>query len=276
MKFLSTLFLMCLAGLSLAQRLDLKWTSDSTLRIPESVLYDEGRNLLYISNIDGAPDGKDGKGFISQMTTDGKIKNLEWVSGLDSPKGMGLYKNNLYVTDLTDLVIIDVPSGKITKRIPVEGAVFLNDVSVDKKGTVYFTDSRTGKVYVLNGDKAEIYLDNSELKGTNGVLVINSGIYIVDFSNGHNYKVGKDKKLNKFSVTGQGADGIVALGNNDFLVSSWPGEVYYVSASGESKKLLDTKDQKISAADLGYDPKTKTVYVPTFFKNSVMAYTFVK
>jgi hypothetical protein len=55
-------------------------------------------------------------------------------------------------------------------------------------------------------------------------------------------------------------------------VSNWHGEVYYVSSGGEAKKLLDTKDKKINAADIEYDAKSKLLFVPTFFANSVMAY----
>jgi hypothetical protein len=40
--------------------------------------------------------------------------------------------------------------------------------------------------------------------------------------------------------------------------------------------LIDTKEEKINAADIEYDAKTKTLYVPTFFANGVSAYTFSK
>jgi hypothetical protein len=55
-------------------------------------------------------------------------------------------------------------------------------------------------------------------------------------------------------------------------VSNWYGEIYFVSATGEAKKILDTKDQKINAADIEYDAKSKLLFIPTFFANSVMAY----
>ena len=40
----------------------------------------------------------------------------------------------------------------------------------------------------------------------------------------------------------------------------------------EKQQLLDTRTQKINSADIGYDPKGKVVYVPTFFVNTVAAY----
>jgi hypothetical protein len=259
-----------------AQKLDLKWKTDTLIRVPESVLYDAGKNILYVACIDGKPDEKDGKGYIAKVSTAGKIETLEWATGLDAPKGMGLYKNNLYVTDITRICVIDVTTGKVTAKIEIDGAQFLNDITIDKNGTVYASDSRGNKIYTLKNNKPDLYFETPEFKGVNGLLSIGEGLYVVDFGTGINYKLSADKKLTKFSETSQGADGIVSLGNDEYLVSSWHGEVHYVNSKGQSQKLLDTKDQKISAADLGYDPKTKTVYVPNFFSNTVTAYNVSK
>lgn len=272
MKTILLILLSCLTSISFSQTLQLKWKSDTLLRVPESVLLDAARKVLYVSNIDGKSDGKDGEGFISQLSTDGKIKNLKWVTGLDAPKGLGMAGNNLYVADLTVVVVIDIPSGKITDRIELEGAVFLNDVTTDKQGTVYISDSSTGKIFSIKNKKPELYFESKEFTRINGLLALKDGLYIADFGSGANFKLSADKKLSKFSETAQGADGVVHVGKNEYVVSSWHGELYFVNAKGESKQILDTKDQKISAADIEYDPKTETVFVPTFFANSVMAY----
>ena len=65
-----------------------------------------------------------------------------------------------------------------------------------------------------------------------------------------------------------GTDGIENVTGNDFIISCWAGVIWYVNADGSKEKLLDTREQKINTADIGYDPATKTVYVPTFWKNS--------
>src|SRR5687768_3451158 len=85
-----------------------KWESDSTLKVPESVLYDAGNKVLYVSNIDGAPDGRDGKGSIGKVGLDGKIIAADWVTGLNAPKGMALVKNTLWVSDLDEVTAIDI------------------------------------------------------------------------------------------------------------------------------------------------------------------------
>jgi sugar lactone lactonase YvrE len=48
--------------------------------------------------------------------------------------------------------------------------------------------------------------------------------------------------------------------------------IYYVKPDGSKTELIDTRAQKSNTADIGFDPATKTVYVPTFFKNKVVAY----
>ena len=90
------------------EKLEFLWESKDDLRVPESVCYDDARNKIYVSNIDGKPSEKDGNGFISMLTTEGDIMNLKWVDGLDAPKGMGIHKGSLFVADIDNLRIIDL------------------------------------------------------------------------------------------------------------------------------------------------------------------------
>ena len=49
--------------------------------------------------------------------------------------------------------------------------------------------------------------------------------------------------------------------------------MHYVDPdNNRSQKLLDTKDQKINAADIGYIESQELLLVPTFFDNRVVAY----
>jgi DNA-binding beta-propeller fold protein YncE len=246
------------------------WETDSVFKVPESVLFDAKNNALYVANIDGTdPWAKDGKGSIGKMGADGKSVKAEWVSGLNAPKGMGLHNGKLYVADLTDIAVIDVASGKIDKRIPVTDAQGLNDVSVDADGVIYVSDSRAKKIYKVKDGSTELFVDN--LKGPNGVLMRGKDFYILDA--GGVYKMNADKSLTKV-VDGMegGTDGIENVQGNDFIVSCWGGTLYYVNADGTKQLLMDTRPQKANSADIGYDPKAKTVFVPTFWKNSVIAY----
>ncbi len=115
------------------------WKSDTLLRT-ESVQYDAQGERLFVANINKVNvETPDGDGFISVLSTDGKIKTLQWATGLNDPKGMGILKNSLFVADLKELVEIDLKTGKILNRHAAVNSIMPNDVSVSPK---------SGKVFV--------------------------------------------------------------------------------------------------------------------------------
>lgn len=258
------------------QNLKPAWTTDTLLRVPESVLFDSGNDILYVSNINGKSDAKDGNGFISLVSTSGKIMDLKWVTGLDAPKGLALVKGMLYVADLTAVAIIDIAKKTVTRKIEIPGASFLNDVTSTENGDVYVSDSATGKIHRIRNGTVSLYFESPDFKRVNGLLALKDGLYVADAGSGVNYKLSSDLKLSRFSETSAGADGIVKTGKDEYIVSSWGGEVFFVSADGKATKLLDTREQKLNSADIAYDEKSKMVFIPTFYGNSVMAYTFNK
>jgi len=250
-------------------KLEKIWTSDSLLKVPESVLFDAANKVLYVSNIDGQPGGKDGKGSVGKVGLDGKIIAVEWISGLNAPKGMGLYKNKLYVSDLNEVVVIDIKKGTITEKITVPDAVFLNDITIDNKGTIYVSDSRTLKVHKI--ENGTVFLLVDKLQGPNGLLAIKDGLLILD--RGSLLKMTSDGQLSKLADGMDPAtDGIEMIKEKEYIVSCWSGIVYYVYANGNKTTLLDTRNDKMNSADIGYDAKRKIVYVPTFYRNTVTAY----
>lgn len=248
----------------------LKWESDSTLKVPESVLFDKENQILYVSNVDGQnPWEADGKGSIGKVGLDGKVIAAEWVSGLQGPKGMGKFNGKLYVADLGNIVVIDIAGGKIEKSIPVEGATGLNDISIDPKGVIYVTEMLSKKLYKVENEKVELVLEN--LKKPNGILAHGDELYLLD--DGGFYKVNTDKTLTLIADGMEGGtDGIENIEGNDFIVSCWEGALWHVNTDGTKNLLMDTRKEKRSTADIGFDPATKTVYVPTFFRNTVVAY----
>ena len=167
-----------------------------------------------------------------------------------------------------ELVVIDIPSRKVERRIPVPGAENLNDITVDSKGAVYVSDSKHGNVHRITRGKVESYMTG--LKGLNGLKAVGSDLYIM--AGNDIFKADKQKKLTRISGMEHGGDGIEPVGNGDFIGSSWIGYINYIGADGKTQMLLDTREQKRNTADIGYDPKSRIVYVPTFFSKSVAAY----
>lgn len=246
-----------------------KWETDTLLKVPESALYDAANKVIYVTNIDGQPWEKDNKGSVGKVGLDGKIITVDWVSGFNAPKGMGLYKNTLYVADVDKVGVIDIKKGTLVQTIPVAGAEGLNDLTVDKKGVVYVSDSKTKKIHRIENGQVSTWLEN--LKGPNGVLINGDNLYIVDA--GGLYKVEKDKSLTKLADGMEAStDGLIHVAGNDYIVSCWIGTVYYINGDGTKQLLLDTREQKSNTADIGYNAKSRILYVPTFFKNKIVAY----
>jgi hypothetical protein len=269
--FITVTALVCISNVLPAQHTLTKlWETDSALKVPESVLFDGENKVLYVSNIDGTePWGKDGKGSIGKISLDGKIIATDWVTGLNAPKGLGIYKGKLYAADITEVVVIDLKKAVIEKKIQVDGSAGLNDISIGNDGVVWVSDSQNKKIYKIENDKPSLFLEN--LKGPNGVLMRGKDFFILDA--GGAYKVNSDKSLTMLANGMEGGtDGIENVTGDDFLVSCWQGAIWHINAKGEKQLLLDTKQEKKNTADISFDPKTKTVYVPTFWRNSVVAY----
>lgn len=249
-------------------KLELVWQTDTIVAVPESVLPHPSSGVLYVALIDGSPWAADGKGGIARLSMDGKKYEGAFITGLNAPKGMAMHNNRLYVADITELVVIDLQKEKVEKKIPFENAQALNDVTVTGNGIVYVSDSRTGRVWRLENDVPAPYLDS--LKGLNGLKAVDDDLYIAA---GRSFlKADAKKNITTIAELPQGGDGIEPIGNGDFLFTSWGGYIYYVYANGTYETLLDTHEQKKNTADIGYDPASRIMYVPTFFAKTVVAY----
>ena len=275
MKSLTKIFFLC--GITLftsalyAQNSQLVkiWETDSVLKVPESVLFNPKSKMLFVSNIDGKPQEKDLKGSIARISLDGKKIEQNWAINLSAPKGMAIYNQTLYVADVDEVVGIDIKTGKVSKRIPVKGAMFLNDITINKSGAIYVSDSRTGNIHLIENGKVSMYLEKQ--MGVNGLLSVDDNLYLL--VRGTLWKSDKNKALSKVADgMDESTDGIEQTSNKDFIVSCWSGVVYHVKADGSKQELLDTRAEKINSADIGFDAKKNIIYVPTFFKNRVAAY----
>ncbi|MEP6596824.1 MAG: ATP-binding protein [Ginsengibacter sp.] len=265
--FISFLFLSLVAK-NQTHKLEKVWETDSIVAVPESVLADTKNGILYVSLINGSPWESDGKGGIAKLSPDGAKYDSTWVTGLNAPKGLGIYNNDLYVADINEVVVIDVAKGTIKKRIPIDSATGLNDISISDKGIVYVSDSKTTKIWRIEKDEPALYLEN--MQGVNGLKAVKEDLIIAA---GKTFlKADAQKRITNIAEIPQSVDGIEPVGNGDYIVSSWSGYIFYVYANGKVETLVETHEQKRNTADIGYDPVKKMVYVPTFFAKTVSAY----
>ena len=254
--------------------LTLKWETDTLLTTCESVIYDSVNDVLYVSNINGQPTDKDGNGFISKLGLDGKIVQAQWVSGMDAPKGMGIYNGKLYVSDINRIHEIDIASGNIANSFVIDSAQFLNDITIDVTGKVYISDSNVGNILVLENGTVTEYV--SGVAGVNGLLSEGTDLQMVSFATGVFNTIDANKQVTLMTDSIDAGDGIEALTEGGYLVSSWTGKVTYVSPDWKNTLLLNTSGESINAADIEYIAEKRLLLVPTFFKNKVVAYEVSK
>lgn len=258
-------------------RLEQVWATESTLKTPESVIYDESRDVLYVSNVNENPWEKDDNGFISKVSTNGKILTLEWVSGFSGTKGMAIVDNTLFVADIDQIGLIDIEKGKVIEIIKIEGASGLNDITPDEKGGIFISDSNEEKIFHYTNGTVSVF--HNDTPGRPNGLLVDQGNLLVAFSKASEFVAyhleSKEKSIIATEI-GHG-DGITLTNEaNTYLVSDWSGEVFIITPSGSKQSLIKTIDQEIYAADIWFILEKNLVLVPTFFDNRVVAYKLIK
>lgn len=272
-----------LNGLAYAESLEKVWETEAVFAAPESVVFDQQRNRFYVSNIQGETNAADGQGFVSIVSSDGRVDALEWVSGLNAPKGMALVGDHLYVADIDTLLVIDVAMGQIVQRFVAEQAKFLNDVAADNTGRVYVSDMLTNAIYRLQGDAFEIWHQDAALASPNGVYVDGTQLVVASWGNmtdgfktevpGHLLLISlADASLKPFA---DGApignlDGVESDGQGGYYLTDWmKGTLMHVDSSGRHRDILQLEQ---GAADLTVLPEQKLLLIPRMLNNTLVAY----
>ena len=249
------------------------WRSDTLLTTSESVIYDRKRDLLYVTCLNNEPRVKDNNGFISKLSTDGKIINQKWIEGMHSPKGTALIGDTLYAADIDELIVIDVNNSRLVRKVPVNGAGMLNDITSDDEGNLYISDSDANKIYRYSNGIISEWITTG-LNQPNGLLAEDNRIFLASMGSKDLVSVEPDSK--SFTVLADGlgmADGISFTGIKDhYIVTDWNGEIFLIGPDKSRTSLLNTSSQKINTADCEYIAEKNLLLIPTFFGNGVIAY----
>ena len=246
------------------------WESPAEFDIPECVIYDEEHQRLIVSCIGVGIMDRNGKGYLSLLSLEGKILELKWVIGLNAPKGMAIAKGKLYVSDIDELVVIDLSSGEISKQYRGKRAMFLNDIAI-KGNSVYVSDMRTGAIWRLLDQDFSIWLDWQTIVSPNG-LYAEEDYLAVGGESGSIEKIGyKTKKVEPLISNTGSIDGLEKIGSNGYLISDWYGHITHVTVQGQ-RVLLTPDDDGNQKADIEYIAEKQMLIIPTFHGNSVTAY----
>lgn len=241
---------------------------------PESVVYDEERDVVYVSNIG---ENEAGDGFISKVDKDGDVLEMKWITDLEDPKGLQIKGDKLYVTDNTRLVEMSIPEGEITQTWEIDDADFLNDITIDDEGTMYISDSGKSAIYTLNpsGEIRE-WLTTEQLRYPNGLLVVDDQIYVAAWGGENGGPVLRvdlqSKEIEQISSEEVGnLDGIQKLPNeNSFYISDWAtGKIHKINSDGTIREIL-ISDR--SAGDILFLEKEDKLALPMNLQNEVWWY----
>ncbi len=252
----------------------------SGFEMPESVVVDTARDRLIISNIVGHPAEADGEGYLSLMGPDGTVIDQHWVTGLNAPKGMAILGDELIVTDLTDIHVIDIATGDHVARLTGEGTVFLNDVAAGDD-VAYISDMMTHTLWTYADGALTQWMQDETLAHPNGLWVEGDDLIVGSWGAGMKADfttetpgdlLSIDRETQEISVIAEAVanlDGVVRVGE-EFIVNDWlTGEIFTVSPDGDTKRIYQSVP---SLADISYG--NGVIYMPLMFDGQVTAISY--
>lgn len=231
--------LLVLLALPAAAAAQLKVVSDTTLTgftHPESVGCDAKNKAIYVSEFGSklAPLDKDGAGYISKWTLDGKLVEKNFLPGdrgekLNKPKGIWVQGNRLWTTDIDSAWVFDLKT-KRGRRVAIPGIQFANDPAV-RGNALYVTDNRGDQLFRiepadflhLKGEPKISTVFSGAKVNPNGIWPAKSGLVVVGFASADEpraiYRVGK--KTRALSEPIGRLDGVLELKDGSLLVTDW-------------------------------------------------------
>jgi sugar lactone lactonase YvrE len=252
---------------------------------PESVKYDPEQDVWFVTNMSGAGSVKDGNGYISKLSAAHPDSATVFASGgtngvaLDSPKGMAIHGDTLWVADISVLRAFDRRTGMPLANIDFAplGAVQLNDIAIGPDGNIYITD--TGIMMTPKG-VLHVGPDRMFVVGANRQIAAMNGTADITFPNGISWDsagrqwivvtfdpfVGRIHALRadggggRVIRTGSGRlDGVEVLGDGSIVFTSWVDSTLHRLKNGKDEKLLREIPE---AADIGIDTRRNQIAIP--------------
>ncbi len=235
----------------------------SGLKTPESAQVYKGH--LYVSNIGNLPPNrKDGDGYVSLVSLNGKVEKQKFISGLSAPKGIAFCEGKLFVTDIDRVVVADPVTGRLIKVVKIPGARFLNDAAA-YRDKVYVSDTQTNAIYELDAKtyKVKLFLRSDELEGPNGLAFTPDGkMVVVSWGGGKVLEVGRGVKT--LASGFKNLDGVVVTEDGTIIFSDFSAGKVYALRRGKVKLLMSGL---VSPADIGY--YNGKLFIPEFMMNRV-------
>lgn len=144
---------------------------------PEAVRYDPEQDLYFVSNFNGEGTDRDSNGFISTMSYDGSVEELEYMTGTDeyplhAPRGMYITGDTLWAADIDGVHGFDRTTGEQVRFVDFTSLEpgFLNDIAVGPDGYLYVTDTGESSLYRIENQEA-VVVDDELPNAPNGITL---------------------------------------------------------------------------------------------------------
>lgn len=274
--------------------LDILEIADVGFDGPAAVVVDTIDQVYFVSNVGGRFGARDGNGFLSRISPDGEVLELQWGAAalfdpelaLHSPKGMAIKGDSLLVADLDCIRIIHRTTGEPLARECVRTAEILSDVDLGPDGSVYMVDSGlrvrddgelepggTDAVYrVVLEDRARstTLARADDLGNPSAVAVGTRGIFVSTSTTGEIFRVVPGEAPSTvYPRTGRHLDGIAFLPDGGFAFSSWSDSTVF-RVRGEDGTLERLLQNIPSPGGIAYDPQRSRLIVPLRTENRVI------
>jgi len=247
---------------------------------PESVRYDEEADVYFVGNFNGNPAELDNNGFISRLSPDGEILDLQFIAGgqngvtLHAPRGMTIVGDTLWACDTDAVRGFNRTTGEPVAEVSFTQFEpgFLNDITAGPNGELYVTDSGRNRIYRIDGRTPSIALEDEALNRPNGITWdrTTGNAVVVPFGGNQvlNRWGGGAPGLEPIAEGLQGGryDGVEVLGYRRLMVASQADSSIHIVQDGQIASSLKTVG---APADIGYDLRRNRVAVPFVALNQV-------
>ena len=235
---------------------------------PEAVRYDADQDVYFVSNFNGDSAG-DSNGFISKVSHDGVILEMQFITGSDEaplhgPRGMYITGETLWVADADGVHGFNRITGDAEAFIDFTSFEpgFLNDVAVAPNGSLYVTDTGNAAVYMARDGVVSVAVDSLEFP-PNGITwdASTQSMVIAPWAGGQVFlhlDVNTHEIRPGVSGIGGNYDGIEYVGE-DLIVTSQVDSSLYAIRGGVSTRIIATPGRP---ADIGVDTRRNHVAVP--------------
>jgi len=279
--------LLVLLSLPLAATAQLKVASDTKFEgvtHAESIGCDPNNQAIYASEFGSklAPLEKDGAGYISKWSLDGKLLEKKFLPAagetMNKPKGIWVQGNRLWTTDIDSVWIFDLETKK-GRKLAIPGAQFANDPAV-RGHALYVTDNRGDQLFRIapadflhmKGDPEITTVFKGAGVNPNGIWPAQS-IAVVGFASADSpraiYRLDKDHQPKAVSDPIGRLDGVYELKDGSLLVSDWnSGSLFQWSKAMGMHKLADGFKGPADFCAIEGDSEV-TVYLPDLVQSHV-------